>query len=162
MKKKAVICIVSSHPARHVQQKHVDREQTMRKWMDNESFTVVSADNIDFKHSFARVSKGTQNSSWHGTSIHYQWTTAPLRASLGPLTWPTGPLTWPTGPLTWPADSLWTHYGLTHLADGPPLRLSTPNINQKRTLPGPARQKKPRTGSEYYTQCRPKKLNPYE
>ncbi len=33
------------------------------------SFTVVSADNIDFLHSFARVFCGKQTSSWHGTSI---------------------------------------------------------------------------------------------
>ena len=33
------------------------------------SFTVISVDNIDFVHSYARVFKGTQNSSWHGTTV---------------------------------------------------------------------------------------------
>ena len=32
-------------------------------------FTVVSADNIDFQHSYARVFCGKQASSWHGTSV---------------------------------------------------------------------------------------------
>ena len=32
-------------------------------------FTVISADNIDFLHSYARVFCGNQVSSWHGTSI---------------------------------------------------------------------------------------------
>ena len=41
----------------------------MTKYLDSESFTIVSADNIDFRHSYARVSKGSKNSSWHGTSI---------------------------------------------------------------------------------------------
>ena len=33
------------------------------------SFTVVSADNIDFLHSYACVFQGRQNGSWHGASI---------------------------------------------------------------------------------------------
>ena len=34
-----------------------------------ESFTVVTADNIDYLHSYARVCKHNQKSSWHGTSV---------------------------------------------------------------------------------------------
>ena len=37
--------------------------------LDQQEFTVVSADNIDFLHSYARVFSGKQNSSWHGTTV---------------------------------------------------------------------------------------------
>ena len=37
--------------------------------ISSESFMVVSADNIDFLHSYARVYCGNQASGWHGTSI---------------------------------------------------------------------------------------------
>ncbi len=37
--------------------------------LNTSSFTVVSADNIGFQHSYARVFCGNQASSWHGTSI---------------------------------------------------------------------------------------------
>lgn len=33
------------------------------------SFTVISADNIDFLHSYARVFYGNQTRSWHGTTV---------------------------------------------------------------------------------------------
>ena len=33
------------------------------------AFTVVSADNLDFLHSYARVYSGNQQLSWHGTTI---------------------------------------------------------------------------------------------
>ena len=33
------------------------------------TFTVISVDNIDFLHSYARVFKGTNNSCWHGTTV---------------------------------------------------------------------------------------------
>ena len=39
------------------------------RYLNPESFTVVSADNIDFMHSFARVYCGQQTSSWHGTTV---------------------------------------------------------------------------------------------
>ena len=38
-------------------------------FFNSSTFTVVSADNIDFLHSFARVFKGGSNSSWHGTTV---------------------------------------------------------------------------------------------
>ena len=33
------------------------------------AFTIISARNIDFLHSYAQVYCGTQNSSWHGTTV---------------------------------------------------------------------------------------------
>ena len=39
------------------------------KALTTESFAVVSADNLDYLHSYARVCKHNQKSSWHGTSI---------------------------------------------------------------------------------------------
>ena len=33
------------------------------------AFTIVSADNIDFLHSYARNFHGQQNKSWHGTTV---------------------------------------------------------------------------------------------
>ena len=32
-------------------------------------FTIVSADDIDFMHSHARVFRGNQSGSWHGTTV---------------------------------------------------------------------------------------------
>ena len=37
--------------------------------LNQDGFTIVSTDNIDFLHSYARVYKGSQNSGWHGTSV---------------------------------------------------------------------------------------------
>ena len=37
--------------------------------MCKDAFTVVSADNLDFFHSFIRVFCGKQTSSWHGTTL---------------------------------------------------------------------------------------------
>ena len=33
------------------------------------AFTVASADNLDFVHSYARIYCGKQQSSWHGTTV---------------------------------------------------------------------------------------------
>ena len=41
----------------------------MNEQLDPDSFTIVSADNIDFMYAFARVHKGNTNASWHGTSV---------------------------------------------------------------------------------------------
>ena len=43
--------------------------ETPAKTLDPSAFTVISADNIDYLHSYARVYNGKQESSWHGTSI---------------------------------------------------------------------------------------------
>ena len=45
------------------------KEITEAKTLNNSSFTVVSADNIDFLHSYARVNQQKKGNSWHGTSI---------------------------------------------------------------------------------------------
>jgi hypothetical protein len=37
--------------------------------LDSDSFTIISADNIDFLHSYASIFKGSRNSSWHGTTV---------------------------------------------------------------------------------------------
>ena len=63
------VCASKDTLERHIQQKHADRDTLRSKYLDSESFTIVSADNIDFRHSYARISNGTKNSSWHGTSI---------------------------------------------------------------------------------------------
>ena len=63
------ICSSLDTLSRQMQQMHTNRESTLSHFLDNDCFTVVSADNIDFKHSYARVCKGEQSSSWHGTSI---------------------------------------------------------------------------------------------
>jgi hypothetical protein len=40
----------------------------MKSYPEN-SFTVASADNLDYLHSYARVYCGEQKSSWHGTTV---------------------------------------------------------------------------------------------
>ena len=39
------------------------------KYLSHDTFTVVSADNIDFMHSYVRIFCGHQRSSWHGTTV---------------------------------------------------------------------------------------------
>ena len=63
------ICASSDTLYRHIQYK-VGSNSTKQKFHNpNDSFVVVSGDNIDFMHSYAHVFKGNQMSSWHGTSI---------------------------------------------------------------------------------------------
>lgn len=38
----------------------------------SKAFTVVSADNLDYVHSYAQVYCGKQQSSWHGTTLTVQ------------------------------------------------------------------------------------------
>ena len=40
----------------------------MKSYPEN-SFTVASADNLDYLHSYARVYSGEQKCSWHGTTV---------------------------------------------------------------------------------------------
>ena len=54
---------------RAIQHKVDVKAHTMSKYLNEDSFTVVSIDNIDFLHSYARVCKGLSRSSWNGTSI---------------------------------------------------------------------------------------------
>ena len=50
---------------RYMQDKRANREKCINHSLSSDSFTVISLDNIDFVHSYARIFK----SSWHGTSI---------------------------------------------------------------------------------------------
>lgn len=63
------LCASSDTLARYIQHKSINLDDTMKHCLTPDSFTVVSADNIDFIHSYARVYKGSSASSWHGTSI---------------------------------------------------------------------------------------------
>ena len=60
------VCASADTLARFVQHT-TSKEQSVQ--LDTESFFVLSADNIDIEHKHAQVYKGSQNSSWHGTSI---------------------------------------------------------------------------------------------
>ena len=65
--------VCSSHDTlnRFVQKKldSKGKDDPCKEFFDPNSFTVASVDNIDFLHSFARVFKGNNTSSWHGTTI---------------------------------------------------------------------------------------------
>jgi len=61
------ICVSSDTQSRFVQYKVNSLEKA--SFSNPEAFTVVSADNIDFQFSFARVFYGKHTSSWYGTSI---------------------------------------------------------------------------------------------
>ena len=50
---------------RYMQDKRANRENCINHALSPDSFTVISLDNVDFVHSYARIFK----SSWHGTSI---------------------------------------------------------------------------------------------
>ena len=63
-------CASADTLARYIQHKYSNQKSTMDQWLNQDSFTVVSVDNIDFLHSYARVYKGsTGKTSFHGTSI---------------------------------------------------------------------------------------------
>lgn len=63
------VCASADTLARFIQYRVSSQENRPIMCHNPYSFTVVSADNIDFMHSYARVFQGKQNSSWHGTSI---------------------------------------------------------------------------------------------
>ena len=63
------ICFSIDTLARFIQHKKSTVIQHQFKHLSNDAFTVVSADNLDFMHSFARVFCGNQHSSWHGTTV---------------------------------------------------------------------------------------------
>ena len=62
------VCASADTLSRYIQHKRSNRTDAINLCLNPDSFTVVSADNIDFMHSYARVSKGS-NSSTHATSI---------------------------------------------------------------------------------------------
>ena len=63
------VCASADTLSRFVQYKASTFSKNKLKSLSPDSFTVVSADNIDFMHSFARVLCGSQTSSWHGTTV---------------------------------------------------------------------------------------------
>ena len=64
------VCASSETHDRYIQYrvKKVLEEGPMAKF-PGDAFTLVSVDNIDFIHSYARVYCGKQVSSWHGTTV---------------------------------------------------------------------------------------------
>ena len=63
------VCSSADTLARFIQHKQCTSDQNQFRHMSRDAFTVVSADNHDFMHSFARVFCGKQQSSWHGTTV---------------------------------------------------------------------------------------------
>ena len=63
------VCASLDSLSRFVQFKSLAQNVSDHDYLSPESFTLVSADNIHFLHSFARVFKGNKNSSWQGTSV---------------------------------------------------------------------------------------------
>ncbi len=63
------VCSSADTLARFIQYKVTSLEQQPIPFSDPESHTVVSIDNIDTMHPYARNNMGKQKSSWHGTSI---------------------------------------------------------------------------------------------
>ena len=63
------VCSSSDTLARFVQFKRTAFDQHHFKHLSKDAFTLASADNLDFMHSFARVFCGHQTSSWHGTTV---------------------------------------------------------------------------------------------
>ncbi len=61
------VCASADTLARFIQYKVASVDETDQ--LNQDSFTVVSADNVGFVHSYARVFCGSQNSSWHGTTV---------------------------------------------------------------------------------------------
>ena len=63
------VCASADTLSRFIQYKASTFSKNKLKCLNPESFTIVSADNIDFMHSFAQVFCGRQKSSWHGTTV---------------------------------------------------------------------------------------------
>ena len=64
------VCSSADTLARSIQYRVQEREQRgAEQECSPNSFTVISADNIDFLHSYARVFYGNQTRSWHGTTV---------------------------------------------------------------------------------------------
>ena len=64
------ICASSETHARYVQYRVEKRNKDgPMAGFPADSFMVVSADNLDFIHSYSRVYSGKQGCSWHGTTV---------------------------------------------------------------------------------------------
>ena len=62
------ICASADTLSRFIQFKVSHDDKPDLKYLKPDTFTSISADNIDFMHSFARVYCGHQG-SWHGTTV---------------------------------------------------------------------------------------------
>ncbi len=63
------VCASADTLSRFMQHKIRTPNREADRNTDEDSFTVISADNIDFVHKYARVVKGKHTSSWHGTTV---------------------------------------------------------------------------------------------
>ncbi len=63
------VCASTDTLNRFIQYKASDFRKNKLKYLICDSFIVMSIDNLDFLHSFARVYCGHQISSWHGTTV---------------------------------------------------------------------------------------------
>ena len=59
------VCASADTLSSFIQHKVSTCDEDGMKYLTPDTFTVVSADNIDFMHSFARIFCGRQTSSWH-------------------------------------------------------------------------------------------------
>ncbi len=80
-------CSSADTLARYIQHKSTNRKNTMDLCLDQHSFTVISADNIDFQNAYAIVVKGKKTTSWHGTSIQAVQPLPSLLNSMNTLVW---------------------------------------------------------------------------
>ena len=63
------VCASSDTLSRFMQHKAKAVSGKPEVFPNMESFTIVSADNVDLIHKHARVVRGNTNSSWHGTTV---------------------------------------------------------------------------------------------
>ena len=62
------VCVSSDTLSRFIEHK-VKTSDFKTNGLAEDSFTIISTDNLDFLHSYAQVYQGNQKSSWHGTTI---------------------------------------------------------------------------------------------
>lgn len=83
------ICSSADTLARHIQHvTSVKENNTLERHFSSEALTFISADNIDFLHSYAQVFCGNQQSSWHGTTVQAVQTTPSIMTGSLPSTAP--------------------------------------------------------------------------
>ena len=63
------VCASADTLSRFMQFKVNHFGSTVQQYTDSEILAVVSADNVDFLHTYSRVANGNKNSSWHGTTV---------------------------------------------------------------------------------------------
>ena len=63
------VCASADTLSRYIQYRITTHDNKSGVDLNPLSFVVISANNIDFLHSFSRIFQGNQISSWHGTSV---------------------------------------------------------------------------------------------